>query len=55
MNNSYIHISFNVLDDCINIDSMGEICLKCNTCGRWDRSTQKICTKNVQETSTANI
>ena len=39
---SYLHISLAVADDCINLmESYGEICVKCNACGRFDKSTQK--------------
>lgn len=38
---TYIHISYPVLEDCINDDSYGEICVHCNACGKWDKSTQK--------------
>ena len=30
-----------VSDDCINLQSYGEICVHCNGCGRIDKSTQK--------------
>lgn len=38
---TYLHISYSALEDCINNDSYGEICVRCNACGRWDKSTQK--------------
>lgn len=38
---TYLHISYSALEDCINEESYGEICVKCNACGRWDKSTQK--------------
>ena len=39
---TYIHISVSVAGNCINLmDSHGEICVHCNACGRWDKSTQK--------------
>jgi hypothetical protein len=32
-----IHISYGVTDDCKNLEeSYGEICVKCNKCGRFD-------------------
>lgn len=31
-----IHIDFSVADDCKNLeDSYGEICVRCNKCGRF--------------------
>lgn len=41
MKKTYLHISFNVTENCINDDSYGAICVHCNACGRWDKSTQK--------------
>ena len=36
-----MHIDFSVLEDCQNLyDSYGEICVKCNCCGRFDESTK---------------
>ena len=32
-----------VTDGCINSASYGEICVLCNACGRFDKSTQKEC------------
>jgi hypothetical protein len=40
---TYLHISISALEDCINSDSYGEICVHCNACGRFDKSTQKEC------------
>ena len=40
---TYLHISIPALEDCINDDSYGEICVHCNACGRFDKSTQKEC------------
>lgn len=40
---NYLHISIPALEDCINSDSYGEICVHCNACGRFDKSTQKEC------------
>ena len=34
--NGVIHIDYAVRDDCINKDSYGVVCLKCNACGRFD-------------------
>ena len=32
-----IHIDYGVLDDCKNLkESYGEICVRCNKCGRFD-------------------
>lgn len=36
-------ISIPVAEGCINSDSYGEICVHCNACGRFDKSTQKEC------------
>lgn len=39
---NYLHISFSIKDDCINLsESYGTICVKCNACGRIDKSRQK--------------
>jgi hypothetical protein len=39
-----IHIDFSIRKDCKNLqDSFGEICVKCNACGRFDKKTQKQC------------
>ena len=32
----FAHISLAVIDGCKNPDSYGEICLRCNECGRFD-------------------
>jgi len=32
----FAHISLAVIDGCKNQDSYGEICLRCNECGRFD-------------------
>ena len=32
-----IHIDYRPVPDCINPDSFGEICVKCNQCGRFTR------------------
>jgi hypothetical protein len=40
---NYLHISISALENCINGDSYGEICVRCNACGRFDKSTQKEC------------
>jgi len=31
-----IHISFSPIKDCTNPDTYGEICVKCNDCGRFN-------------------
>jgi hypothetical protein len=37
-----IHISYGVTDDCKNLEeSYGEICVKCNKCGRFDEDEGK--------------
>ncbi len=39
---SYIHIDFPPLPDCRNIEeTYGEICVKCNKCGRFGKSKRK--------------
>ena len=34
-----VHIDYGVCKDCINPDSYGEICVKCNACGRFGKET----------------
>lgn len=34
-----VHIDFGVSKDCVNPDSYGEICVKCNSCGRFNKDT----------------
>ena len=41
------HIDYAVADDCINIASYGEICVKCNACGRFNKETQRECALRV--------
>lgn len=45
-----IHCDFAVVKDCKNLeDSYGEICVKCNKCGRFDekeRDVQNGCSKD---------
>ena len=36
-------ICISAMKDCINPDSYGEICVRCNACGRGDKATQKEC------------
>lgn len=36
------HIDFGVSKDCVNPDSYGEICVKCNCCGRFGKETMWI-------------
>ena len=39
---TYLHISYSVTEDCINLkESYGVICVKCNACGRFNKSTQR--------------
>ena len=38
-----MHIDYSALDNCINPNSYGEICVQCNACGRFDKSTEKEC------------
>ena len=33
-----IFIDYPVTKDCVNPDSYGEICVKCNQCGRFDKA-----------------
>ena len=35
-----MHLDYSVGEDCMNINSYGEICVKCNCCGRFDESTK---------------
>lgn len=35
------HICYGVTEDCININSFGEICVKCNCCGRFGEEGKK--------------
>ena len=36
------HVDFGVMDGCINLqESYGEICVRCNACGRFNKETQK--------------
>jgi len=41
------HIDYAVADDCINAASYGEICVKCNACGRFNKETQRECALRV--------
>lgn len=34
-------IDFPVMKDCVNPYSFGMICVQCNACGRFDKTTQK--------------
>ena len=36
-----IHISYAVHEDCMNINSYGEICVHCNCCGRFGEEGKK--------------
>ena len=40
-------MSLSVVKDCVNDDSYGCICVLCNACGRFDKSTQKECYKKM--------
>lgn len=41
-------IDYSALDNCKNLeDSFGEICVRCNACGRYDKNTQKECALNL--------
>jgi hypothetical protein len=35
-----LHISIPAIDDCINITSAREICVRCNCCGRFNEKTK---------------
>jgi hypothetical protein len=37
------HIDYTVINDCINAASYGEICVKCNACGRFNKETRIEC------------
>ena len=41
------HIDYAVINDCINAASYGEICVKCNACGRFNKETQRECALRV--------
>ena len=36
------HIDFGISEDCVNTDSYGEICVKCNCCGRFGKENMWI-------------
>ena len=36
-----LHISYAVHEDCMNINSYGEICVHCNCCGRFGEEGKK--------------
>lgn len=36
-----IFIDYSVTKDCVNPDSYGIICVKCNKCGRFDEAGQE--------------
>jgi hypothetical protein len=38
----YAHADYGVSKDCKNPDSFGEICVKCNQCGRWKKLAKKL-------------
>jgi hypothetical protein len=42
-----VFIDYAVVSDCINPGSYGEICVKCNACGRFNKETQKECALNL--------
>jgi len=52
-------IDFSVREDCVNLmDSYGEICVKCNSCGRFDEKTKYACYLEVlkaQQADNANF
>lgn len=38
----FIHVDFGVTENCQNLeDSYGEICVKCNKCGRFDEQREE--------------
>jgi hypothetical protein len=44
-----IHIDFSVTDNCNNLESSyGEICVKCNACGRFNED-EDICFDEEEE------
>ena len=36
-----LYLDYGVTENCINHNSYGEICVGCNCCGRFDKSTMK--------------
>ena len=38
---AFLHIDYPPTKDCKNPDTYGEICVKCNDCGRFDKLTKK--------------
>lgn len=47
MSTILLHIDYGVGKDCINSASYGEICVRCNACGRFDKETQRECALRV--------
>ncbi len=46
-----IYISYAVTDDCKNLEeSYGEICVRCNKCGRFDKEEAEVRNKNGNDT-----
>ena len=42
------HICFSVRENCENLlDSYGELCVRCNACGRFDQTTKHQCQLDV--------
>ena len=41
MEKTFLHICCSTIENCINNDSYGIICVQCNACGRINPKTQK--------------
>jgi hypothetical protein len=41
MEKTFLHICYSTIENCINNDSYGIICVQCNACGRINPKTQK--------------
>ena len=44
-----VHICLAVIDGCKNMDSYGEICVRCNECGRFDEGVQDVDQKESED------
>ena len=45
---SEIHVDITAKESCMNpMDSYGEICVRCNCCGRFDEKTQYDCIRRT--------
>lgn len=43
-----MHFSIGVVENCKNPESYGTICVRCNLCGRFDKTTDNDCTTEKQ-------